>query len=184
MDENSNRISRIKPFTDEYNWEDINFPSVKDDLKKYKKNNLIIALDVLYIDGGNFFTDIGKIYLTYLSTQNPERGKQIILIMILNKLGWYYITVTRLSALLRGITSTHNGDFYCLDYLHSFEAQNKLESQKNVCENKKFCDAGMFFKENMILKFKQHQKSAKVPAIIYVNLESLIKKVDECINNP
>ena len=34
------------------------------------------------------------------------------------------------SALLRGITSKNNGDFYCLNYLHSFRTKNKLESRK------------------------------------------------------
>ena len=31
---------------------------------------------------------------------------------------WHYLAVKDLSALLRGITSTHNGDFYCLSCLH------------------------------------------------------------------
>ena len=31
------------------------------------------------------------------------------------------IAVKKLSASLRGITSKNNGDFYCLNYLHSFK---------------------------------------------------------------
>ena len=37
----------------------------------------------------------------------------------------------------------------------------------------------MSFKENIILKFKKCQKSAKVMAVIYVDLESLSKKVED-----
>ena len=46
----------------------------------------------------------------------------------------------KLSALLRAITSRHNGDFYCLNCLRSFSTKNKLEFHKRVCENKYFCN--------------------------------------------
>ena len=35
-----------------------------------------------------------------------------------------------------------------------------------------------------ILQFSHHLKSDKKLYIIYTNLESLIKKIDECANNP
>ena len=35
-----------------------------------------------------------------------------------------------LSRLLRGITSNNNGDFYCLDCLHSFRTDNVLKNMK------------------------------------------------------
>ena len=37
------RIVKMKPFINKYNWEEINFPSEKDDCKKNEKNNVIIA---------------------------------------------------------------------------------------------------------------------------------------------
>ena len=42
------RITKIKPFINKYNWEGINFPSEKDYWKYFEKNNLTIALNVLY----------------------------------------------------------------------------------------------------------------------------------------
>ena len=35
-----------------------------------------------------------------------------------------------------------------------------------------------------ILKFNLYMKSDKMPFIIYADLESLIKKIDGCPNNP
>ena len=55
------------------------------------------------------------------------------------KEGWHYLTVKKLSALPRGITSKDDGDFYCLNCLHSFRAENKLKSHEKVCKNKDFC---------------------------------------------
>ena len=41
-------ITKIKPFINKYNWEEINFSSEKDDWKKFEKKYVIIALNVLY----------------------------------------------------------------------------------------------------------------------------------------
>ena len=43
------RITKIKPFINKDNWEGINFPLEKDDWKKIEKNNVTIALNVLYV---------------------------------------------------------------------------------------------------------------------------------------
>ena len=42
------RIIKIKCFIDKYNWEGINYPSKKDDWKKFEKNNLTSVLNTLY----------------------------------------------------------------------------------------------------------------------------------------
>ena len=50
--------------------------------------------------------------------------------MITDSEKWHYLTVKNLSGLLRGITSTHKEDFYCLNCFHSYRTRNKLESHK------------------------------------------------------
>ena len=85
------RISKIKPFINKYNRKEINYSSEKDDWKTFEKNNVTIALNVLYVKKE-------KIYLAYDSKHNSNRGKQVILLMISNEEG------RKLSALLRGIT--------------------------------------------------------------------------------
>ena len=42
------RTKKIKPFINKYNWEGINYLLEKDDWKKNDKNNVTIALNVLY----------------------------------------------------------------------------------------------------------------------------------------
>ena len=44
----------------------------------------------------------------------------------------------KLSALLGGTTSKHDGNFHCLNCLPSFRTKNKLEPYKKVFENKDF----------------------------------------------
>ena len=42
------RITKIKPFINKYNREGINLPSGKDNWKKFEKDNVALALNVLY----------------------------------------------------------------------------------------------------------------------------------------
>ena len=93
------------------------------------------------------------------------------------------LAVKKLSALLRGIAK-HQGDFYCLNCLHSFATKNKLKSLKKVCENKFFCETVKPSSKDNILQFNQYIKSDKMACIIYADLEFLIKKIDGCANNP
>ena len=62
----------------------------------------------------------------------------------------------KLSALLRGITSKHHGDFYCLNCLHSFATENKCESHKKVCKDKAFLNTVMPSEDTKILQFNQY----------------------------
>ena len=43
------RVSKIKPFIDQYNWNDTDFPSTGKDWKKFELNNESIALNILYV---------------------------------------------------------------------------------------------------------------------------------------
>ena len=61
--------------------------------------------------------------------------------------------------------------------------KKKLESHKEVCENKDFCNIIMPPENKKILEFNQYQKSAKAQFIIYADLECVIEKIKECKNN-
>ena len=41
---NLERITNIKPLTNKYKWEGINFPSEKNDWKKFEENNVTIVM--------------------------------------------------------------------------------------------------------------------------------------------
>ena len=68
-----------------------------------------------------------------------------------------------LSALLRGITSKHQGDFYCLNWLHSFRTEIKLKSHENVYKNKDLRGIIMPSEKDQILEFNQYMESEKMP---------------------
>ena len=162
---NPERILKIKPFIDKHNWEGVNYPLEKDDCKKIEKNNITIALNVLYAKNG-------KISLSYVSKHNSKRESYFFNDSKWKKMASY--CRKKLSALLKNGDIYNNGDFYCLNCLHSFRTKNKLESHKKVYENKDFCNDVMPSEDTKILKFNQYQISCKTPFIIYADFESFI----------
>ena len=90
---------------------------------------------------------------------------------------YHYLAVKSISALLRGITSNHNGDFYCLNCLHSYRTKGKLKKHEKVCNNHDYCYVKMPNDFEEILKYNPGEKSLKVPFMIFVNLECLLRKM-------
>ena len=131
------RISKIKPFIEQYNWKEIEFPSTSKDWRKFELNNKI-ALNILYVP---HYTR--KIHVPYKSKHNLTCDKQEILLMISNGKNWHYLVVKNLSGLLRGITSNLKEDFYCLNCFRSYRTKNKLEAHKKMCENHDYCNVEM-----------------------------------------
>ena len=60
-------ISKVKPFIEEYNWKDIDFPSANKDWKKFETNNEV-ALNILYVPHNT-----KKIEIAYKSKQFNSR---------------------------------------------------------------------------------------------------------------
>ena len=107
------RISKIKPFIGQYNWKEIAFPSYSKDWKKFEQNNQRTALNILFVP-----YNTKNIRLAYKSKHNVKRENQVILLMITDGKKWHYLAVKSLPALLRGITSNHDGDFFRLNCFH------------------------------------------------------------------
>ena len=79
------RISNIKPFIDQFNWEGIEFPAGIKDWKSFERNNKTIALNILYIP-----PNTKTINFAYKSKYNRKLENQVVLLMITNGEKWHY----------------------------------------------------------------------------------------------
>ena len=145
----SERISfKLKTYVDQYSWKDIEFPSSSKDCKKFEQNNKTIALNILHVP---YNTE--KIEQAYISKYNNKRENQVISLMIINDdINWHYLTVKKSPALLRGITSNNNGEFYCLNCFHSYSTKSALKKHERICENHGYCYVEMPKKDKKILE--------------------------------
>ena len=121
------RISKMKPFINQYNRKDIDFPATLKDWKKLEQNNKTIAFNILFVP-----YNTKEIRIAYKSKYNHNRDNQVILLMITDGRRsdvvekCHYLVVKSSSALLRGVTSNHDGDFYCLNCFHVYDTKNRL----------------------------------------------------------
>ena len=174
------KVPKLKPYINQYNWKGKKFSSDKEDWKKFEQNNKEIALNILFVRHNK-----KEIEPAYTSKYNYKRKKQVILLMITDKNNrWHYLAVKSLSALFRGITSSNNGDFYCLNCFHSYHTLNKLKKHERVCNNHDYCHTDMPEEGKNILKYSPGDKSLKAPFLINADLECLLKKKQFCPNNP
>ena len=151
----------------------------KEDWKKFEQNNKEIALNILFVPHNK-----KEVEPAYASKYNYKHKRQVILLTITDGSNrWHYLAVKRLPALLRGVTSNHHGDFYCLNCFHLYHTQNKLKKHERVCNNHDYCNVDMP-KEHKKIKYLPGEKSLKVPFIIYADLECLLKKCDLAKTTP
>ena len=123
-----------------------------------------------------------KIGVVYKSKYNRKRENQVTLLMISNGEKRHYLAlksisttneynrpIRSLSRLLRGITSNHNRDFYCMGCFHSFRTYNVLKKHKRLCGKHDYCHVEMPEEDKKILKHNHGNKSLKAPFTIYTD---------------
>ena len=90
----------------------------------------------------------------------------------------------KMSALLRGVTLKHDGDFYCLNCFYSYSTEKKLQKHYSASKNHDHCYVEMPKEDSKISKCNHGKKSVKDPFNIYPDVESLLEKMSTCRNNP
>ena len=113
------RISKIKPFIDQYHWKGIEFPSHSEDWKKFQQNKTI-ALNILFVP-----YNTKQIRHAYKSKSNHKPDDQIILLIITDGKKCQYLAVKA----CKGIASNYNGDFY---FYIVYIIQNKRKTPKKM----------------------------------------------------
>ena len=146
-------MSDIKPFINQYNWKENDFPSYRKDWKKFESNNKSIALNILYVPYNTKY-----IRPAHVSKHNYKHKNQVILLMITDGKKWHYLAVKNFSALLRGITSIRNGKFYFINCPHSSRTKNKFKKYKSVFKYHDYWCIEMPKKYNKRLKYIHRQK--------------------------
>ena len=115
-----------------------------------------------------------QIHCAYKSKYNNERENQVILLMITDGEKWHYLAlkgepmlyngkmcnrpVKSLSGLLRGKSSIHHGDYYCLNCFNSHSTENRLIEHEEICNTKDSCRIIMPRWDDKILKYNQGEK--------------------------
>ena len=85
---NTEGLTKIKPFIDHYDWKEINVYSNKKDWKKFESNNKSISLNILYMP-----QNTEEIRHKYKSKNDLKIENQLIILMITDGKKWHYLAV-------------------------------------------------------------------------------------------
>ena len=127
IEAHAERISKIMPYIDKYNWKGIEFAAGPKDWKKFEQNNKEIAVNILFAPHNT-----ETIRIAYRSKYKRKRRKQVILLMITDDIKWRYLAVCHLSMRTEK-SSNHDGDFYCLNCFYLYTAKTKLKEHEEIC---------------------------------------------------
>ena len=160
------------------NMEGIEYPVSFKDINKFEKQNPNISITVLG------FNEKDKVHPLSVSEYVYNREHNIILLLIERDGVKYYCLVKNPSRLLSKQISAHKkGTHICLRCLNPFWSHKSLEKHWKYCRNHEAVKINMPEKGTM-LRFKHHERSEKVPFIIYADTEALIKSIQNCEPNP
>ena len=125
---NPHRIKKLMPYINNYNWKKINFPSEQKDWKTFERNNKDIALNIF-----SAHTTDKKLNLIRKSDYNHKRQHIVDLLMITdNQNNWHYLTIKNMKRLIRGVTSNHQGDFFCRNCMHSYPTESAPKKHEQL----------------------------------------------------
>ena len=174
------RITKLTPYIKYYDWSGINFLAGPSEYSAFEKNNEKYAINVLYaVDNEK------DIRPRYISKHNKTRDIKINLLMITDGKGiWHYIAIKIISALLKGVSSKHNGDFYCLNCFNSYRTKQKLEDHAKLCGNNDFSAIKMPEEKNKFISSTPGKNTLKNPFIIYADFECILRPISTCDNTP
>ena len=160
------------------NMEGIEYPVSFKDISKFEKQNPEISITVLG------FNEKDKVHPLRVNENIYIRKHNIILLLIERNGVKHYCLVKNPSRLLSKQISAHReGTHICFRCLNPFWSHKSLEKHWEYCRNHEAVKINMPEKGTMLM-FKHHERSEKLPFIIYADTEALIKEMYNCDPNP
>ena len=165
----------LRPYEKQYNWKGLEFPASIKKIDKFEKNNLGIAVNVLFSKKKS-----QNIYTVCRSKHNVECEKQVNLLMIEDGGKRHYTAIKSISRLLSKLNGrTRLAYHYCINCLNGFRAVSARDKHYDYCSKNGHVKVTMPTEKEKLLKFHYGQYQFKVPFMLYTDFESILKPVSE-----
>ena len=173
INKNPERVSKLRPFAEQYDWEGLEFPMALNKIAKFEKRNYEIAVNVLFVSKKSIF-------IARRSEFNSKRSKPVNLLMITDGENRHYTAVKSLSRLLGSMNASHNGAYhFCVNCLNGFRTESARDKHYKYCSSHGEVTVKMPKESEKWLKFHDGQCQFKVPFMLYADFESILKPVEE-----
>ncbi|XP_057310491.1 uncharacterized protein LOC130648455 [Hydractinia symbiolongicarpus] len=166
------RISKLRPYVDRYKWQGIEFPTSIKDIIKFKRNNPVIAVNVLYATGRSFNILRRSIF--------NEGEKQVNLLLLTDNKKNHYTTIKNISRLLGSkISKNHGKMHFCMSCLQGFQTIESRDNHYSYCKDNEAVKITMPSDKKKCLYYQDGQQQFKVSFAIYADFESLLIPMKE-----
>ena len=176
--------------SEKFNWKGIEFPVSLKQIVKFEKQNPF-AVNVFGIEGEKVYPLRISKALASEGGVSKEREKQFIDLLLISKgETTHYCWVKNKSHLLSSQVSKHKSSrFFCDRCINHFPNKPALEKHLEYCSNNK--TARIVFAKNkfkdgkeldcpVFLKFKNFNRSMRVPFVVYADFECYTEKIQTC----
>ena len=181
IDFHPERISKLKPYSDLYNWKGLKFPVAVNQIEKFEKNNLDIAVNVLYLHSPKEGKIRDKIAILRRSDGNTSRSKVVNLLLITDGEKRHYTAIKSLSRLLsKENANSKRAYHYCPNCLQAFRTEKSRDTHYANCIDHDFVKVEMPHREeDKYVQYHDGQKQFKVPFIMYADFESILEPMEK-----
>jgi len=125
-----------------------------------------------------------KRFVYPLRISKHERRYVVDLLLISNDSTNHYCLVNNLRKLLSSqVSNNQKSRLFCRRCLNSFRSKEALDKHKRYC-NQHAAVRPEMPEPGMKLKFENHNRSLRVPFIVYADFESFIEPIHTCQPDP
>ena len=162
---NSERIDRkLRETSQTLNWDGLKFPVNLSDINKFENHNSSISVNVFGYEK--------LVYPLRISKHKYKRESTFNLLLISDDTKQHYCWIKYISKLLSLQTSKHGHVRHvCFRCLNTFNSKKSLASHHEFCKSHEAIKIELP-EEGSNKSFKNHNRSMRVPFIVYADFES------------
>ena len=172
----SERVTKqLRKQAEELNWNGVTFPVTLNEIDKFERNNTYLSVNVFGYEDH---------FVYPLRISKHERKDAVDLLLISNDSTNHYCLIKNLSRLLSTqVSNSKESRLYCRRCLNSFRSKEALDKHKRYC-NQHAAVRPEMPEPGTTLTFKNHNRSLRVPFIVYADIESFIEPIHTCQPDP
>ena len=167
------RISKLRRYEDDFDWDGIGFPASTRDIKRFKSRNEI-TISILSF----------KSKKVYICRKGKEYDRVANLMLITDHNEKYYVAIKSLRRLLSRQNSKHKeSQHFCITCLQGFADKKSRDEHYVYCRSNEAVRIEM---PNVkpIAKYSDGQYQFKVPFMMYSDFESIPEPIQGVSNDP
>ena len=173
IDRDHQRISKLRRYEDDFDWDGIKFPASIRDIKRFESRNEIMINILAFKDK--------KVYICW---KGKEYDRVANLMLITDQNRKHYVAIKSLRRLLSRQNSKHKEcRHFCINCLQGFAEQKSRDEHYIYCRSNEAVRTEMPNRKQ-IVEYSDGQYQFKVPFMLYADFESILEPIQGASNNP